>query len=159
MLKVAGELTDGTITAWTGPKTIADHIVATIAGAAAGAGRPAPEVIAVGLVSVTSDAARTRQQIAERFGAAGQMPSYRAMLDREGVDSVADLMIAGDETAVERELQRYADAGATELLAYVVGSPEEQARTMALLASLSRAGLRDRCERGVASGAPRSRLP
>jgi F420-dependent oxidoreductase-like protein len=138
MLKIAGELTDGTITAWTGPKTIAEHIVPTINRAASAAGRPDPQVIASALVAVTHDPDGTRREISARFGMAGQAPSYRAMLDREGLAGVADLLIAGDEAAVERALRRYADAGATEIVAYAVGSAEEQGRTFDLLATLAR---------------------
>lgn len=151
MLKIAGELTDGTITAWTGPRTIADHIVPTITRAAITAGRPEPQVIASGLVSVTSDPDGTRRMTAERFGIAGQAPSYRAVLDREGVAGPADLLVAGDERVVERELGRFADAGTTEFLAYPVGSAEEQSRTVKLLASLARRRTRSI----VSSGADR----
>jgi F420-dependent oxidoreductase-like protein len=140
MLKIAGELTDGTITAWTGPKTVADHIVPTIVGAAKVAGRPDPQIVANGLVSVTSDPDGARGLVAERFGMAGQAPSYRAMLDREGVADPADLAIVGDEATVARQLQQYADAGVTEFLAYPFGSPEERARTIDLLAALARSG-------------------
>jgi F420-dependent oxidoreductase-like protein len=142
MLKIAGELTDGTITAWAGPKTLAEHIVPTLFRAASAAGRPDPEVVAAVLISVTGDPAGARRAVAERLGMAGQLPSYRAMLDREGVAGPADLLIAGDEPTVERELRRYADAGTTEVVAYAVGSPEEQARSLALLSDLARSGAR-----------------
>jgi F420-dependent oxidoreductase-like protein len=141
MLRLAGELTDGTITAWTGPATIAGYIVPTITKAAADAGRPAPRVVAGVLVQVTSDADAARVRIAERFARAGQTPSYRAMLDREGAANPEDLLVAGDESAVARELRRYVDAGATELLAFPVGPDEERARTVTLLGDLARSGL------------------
>jgi len=140
MLGLAGELADGTVTAFTGPRALADHVVPAITRAAAAAGRPAPRVVAGASICVTTDAAAARAGFAERFGFFGEIPSYRAMLDREGVAGVADVAIAGDETAVERELRRYADAGATELVASLFGSAEEQARTMTLLAALARSG-------------------
>jgi hypothetical protein len=71
---------------------------------------------------------------------AGETPSSRAMLDREGAAGPEDVVVAGDEAAVERELRRYLDAGATEILAMPFGAAEEQARTLALLADLNRAG-------------------
>jgi F420-dependent oxidoreductase-like protein len=138
MLRLAGEMTDGTITAWTGPATIAEYIVPTITSAAAAAGRPDPRVIAGVLVHVTEDAEAARERIAERFAAAGTAPSYRTMLDREGLSHPLDLLAAGDETAVERELRRYVDAGATELLVFPVGPDEDRARTVALLRELAR---------------------
>jgi F420-dependent oxidoreductase-like protein len=137
MLQLAGEFTDGTITAWTGPSTIADYIVPTISRAATAAGRPAPRVIAGVLVHVTPDAAAARARLAGSFATAAATPSYRAMLDREGVANPIDLLAAGDEAAVERELRRYLDAGATEILAFPVGPDEERARTLALLADLA----------------------
>ncbi len=141
MLRLAGELSDGTITAWTGPATIADYIVPTISEAASAAGRPAPRVVAGVLVHVTPDAETARARIAERFAQAGETPSYRAMLDREGAANPEDLLVSGDELAVERELRRYVDAGATELLVFPVGPDEERARTVALLGDLARSGL------------------
>lgn len=79
-----------------------------------------------------------RQEIGAQFAQVGQAPSYGAMLEREGIENPADLLILGDETVVEREIQRYADAGATELIVHVTGSAAEQARTMNLLSALAR---------------------
>jgi len=85
MLELTGQVADGTVTWMTGPVTIASHIVPTIGAAASGAGRPAPRVV-VGLpVCVTSDVAAARERAARNFQMYGQLPSYRAMLDREGV--------------------------------------------------------------------------
>jgi F420-dependent oxidoreductase-like protein len=154
MLRLAGELSDGTITAWTGPVTLAQHIVPTITQAAAAAGRADPRVVAVVLVSVTADADAARAWIGERFGMAGQAPSYRAMLEREGAAGPEDVVVAGDETSVERALRRYAEAGATELVAIPFGSAEEQTRTFALLAARSRESEDRRQESGVVSRQP-----
>ncbi len=138
LLKIAGELSDGTITAWTGPATIASHIVPTISRAAEAAGRPDPQIVASGLVMLTNDPDVARRQVHEHFGMVGQAPSYRAMLDREKVASPADLAILGDDETVVRELRRYADAGVTEFLAYPIGSDDERSRTIDLLVGLAR---------------------
>src|SRR4051812_7956635 len=45
MLKLAGSLTDGTITWMTGPQTLADHTVPTISAAAAEAGNGEPRIV------------------------------------------------------------------------------------------------------------------
>ena len=140
MLRIAGELADGTVTTLTGPRGIAGHVVPTISRAAADAGRPSPRVVAEALVSVTADEDGTRAWFAERFGFLARMPSYRATLDREGVAGYADIAIVGDEAAVERELRRYADAGATELIACPFGPEADRARTVEVLATLARAG-------------------
>ena len=68
----------------TGPRTLAEHVVPTISKAATAAGRPAPRVIASLQVCVTDDPETARERIAEQFAVAGQVPEYRAVLDREG---------------------------------------------------------------------------
>jgi F420-dependent oxidoreductase-like protein len=137
MLRIAGELTDGTVATWTGVRTVGDHIVPTLHAAAAGAGRPEPEVVVSLPVAVTDDAAAARAWVGERFGMANDTPSYRAMLDREGASTVDQVVIAGDEGDVERQFGRFADAGATELIAVPYGDPAQVARTLALLADLA----------------------
>lgn len=140
MLRLAGELADGTVTAWTGPRTIAGHIAPRINEAAAAAGRPRPRIVAGVLVNVTDEPAAARQSVAERFGGSGNLPSYRAVMDIEGVTGGADLLVAGDEAEVAAGLRAYQEAGATELVAFFTGPEEERPRTEALLASLASAG-------------------
>ncbi|MEV6741317.1 LLM class F420-dependent oxidoreductase [Streptomyces sp. NPDC051104] len=137
MLRLAGEMTDGTVTLFTGPRTIANHVVPTITRAASEAGRPAPRIV-VGLAVCVSDDAPARRELLGAIYAAvgtGGEPSYRSMLDREGVATAVDVAIIGDETTVERELRRYADAGATEFMTTLFGTEEENARTLELIAS------------------------
>ncbi len=141
MLRTAGELADGTVTTWTGPATLADHIVPTITRAARAAGRPDPRVVALTFVCVTSEADARRAWVAQRFAMVGQLPSYRAVLDREGLDGPGDTVILGDEASVERQIRRLASAGVTELVALPIGSAQEQATTTELLVGLNtRAG-------------------
>ncbi|MGZ4713367.1 MAG: LLM class F420-dependent oxidoreductase [Acidimicrobiia bacterium] len=137
MLKLAGRVADGTVTWMTGPATLADHVVPTITGAAADAGRPAPRV-AVGLpVCVTDDVDGTRARAAQLFSVYGFLPSYRAMLDREGAEGPADVAIVGDEAAVAAGIRRVAEAGATDFSAAEFAvTPDERSRTRALLRSL-----------------------
>ena len=137
MLRIAGELTDGTVVTWTGVRTLESHIVPTITAAAEGAGRPEPGVVLSVCIAVTADPDGARTWVAERFGAADDLPSYRAMLDREGVRSATDLLVAGDEATVERGLRRLADAGVTEFIAAPVGDAAQVGRTLAFLGGLS----------------------
>jgi alkanesulfonate monooxygenase SsuD/methylene tetrahydromethanopterin reductase-like flavin-dependent oxidoreductase (luciferase family) len=68
------------------------------------------------------------------------LPSYRAMLDREGAGGPADVAIVGDESAVGEQLEHIADAGATDFLAVpfrVEGDPGAIERTRALLVRLA----------------------
>ncbi|ACZ91595.1 LLM class F420-dependent oxidoreductase [Streptosporangium roseum] len=136
MLRVAGELADGTVTVWAGPETIADHIGPGITRAASEAGRPAPRIVATVLASVTADPDGVRRQVDEQVGFAGRFPSYRALLDRQGKSGVHETVIAGDEAVVARAFRQYAEAGATELLVSPLGGEREQERTLELLASL-----------------------
>jgi F420-dependent oxidoreductase-like protein len=138
MLKLAGRMTDGTITWMVGPKTLANHVVPTITAAAVSAGRPSPR-IAVGLpVCVTADVDGAKERAARLFAVYNHLPSYRAMLDREGAAAPADVAIVGDEDTVAAGLAQLADEGATDLTAAIFGSGEERQRTMALLSDMAR---------------------
>ncbi len=137
MLHVAGRLADGTVLWMVGPKTLADHIVPTITETASQAGRTAPRVV-VGLpVSVTADVDASRQRAARGFAIYDQLPSYKAMLDREGVSGPADVAIVGDEEVVAAALRQLFDLGATEVAAAIFGSSEERARTIEVLKGLA----------------------
>jgi 5,10-methylenetetrahydromethanopterin reductase len=136
MLKLAGTVTDGTMTWMTGPATIAAHTVPTITAAAEAAGRPAPTIATSLPVCVTSDIDAARQRAAQDFQVYGFLPSYRAMLDREGAEGPADVAIVGDEGTVEKQVRALADAGVTEYIASIFGSREERAQTRALLKSM-----------------------
>lgn len=136
MLKLAGAVADGTVTWMAGPATIRDHIAPSINAAAAAAGRPAPR-IAVGLpVQVTDDPAGARAAAAKTFAVYGQLPSYRAMLDREGAAGPADVAIVGDADTVRAQVRALAETGATEFVASPFGGATAAARTVEVLASL-----------------------
>jgi 5,10-methylenetetrahydromethanopterin reductase len=136
MLELAGGSADGTVTWMTGPRTIESHIVPSITRAAERAGRPRPRV-GVGLpICVTSDADGARARAGRIFELYGSLPSYRAMLDREGVAGPADVAMVGDEAAVRGQVEHLDEIGATDLVANIYGSPEERVRTEALLRSL-----------------------
>jgi F420-dependent oxidoreductase-like protein len=134
MLRIAGELADGTVTVWTGPAGIADYVRPALTRAATG--RPDPRLVSVVLASVTADPDGVIEQTAAALAPTSDLPSYRALLDRQGLSSTADLLVAGDESTVAKRLREYADAGATEILVSPFGSADDQARTLALLSSL-----------------------
>ena len=137
MLKLAGSMTDGTITWMTGHQTIEQHIVPALGRAAADAGRPSPRVVAGVPVAITSDVDGAKQMINEALQVYGTLPSYRAMLDREGAAAPADVAVVGDEKAVRAGIQRYADAGVTDFQANVTARGAEAAATRELLKSLA----------------------
>ena len=130
MLETAGQLTGGTMTSWVGPDLVESYIRPTIDRAATAAGRPQPQVVAAACIALTDDPDVTREWIRERFGAAGDMPAYRAVLDRGGKAGPEDTAVLGDESAVAKEIQRFADAGTTEFVFCPVGTPEEYERTV-----------------------------
>jgi F420-dependent oxidoreductase-like protein len=140
MLKIAGELSEGTITWMVGPQTLKNHITPKITSAASAAGRPAPRICVGVPVCVTDNPAEARSRAAETFQGYGALSSYRKMLALEGTSEPADVAVVGDEDSVQRQLRDYADGGATDLLAVVFpGDPDEAAstaRTRALLKSL-----------------------
>lgn len=142
MLALAGREADGTITWMTGERTIRDHTAPRIREAAAAAGRPEPRIV-VGLpVAVTKEVASARESAGRQFEIYGSLPSYRAMLDREGAAGPSDVVIAGDESAVGEALGRLAEAGATDFLSVpfaVAADPDAFTRTRDFLARRARA--------------------
>ena len=137
MLRLAGEVADGTVTWMTGAATVEAHIVPTITEAAERVGRPRPRVAVALPVCVTNDAEAARQRAGQMFSIYGQLPSYRAMLDREGAGGPQDVAVVGSEEEVTRQLARVADAGASDMIAGIFGSRPERDRTLELISSLA----------------------
>ena len=136
MLKLAGRYADGTVTWMTGPRTVNDLTAPTIKDAAEQAGRPKPAVIAAVPVCLTGDVDAARARAAKEYVIYGQVPSYRAMLDHEGLGGPEDLALIGDRDVISAGLQRFADAGATTVVANPFGSAEQVAATRAAVAEL-----------------------
>lgn len=136
LLKVTGRLCDGTITWMTGPNTIRDLTVPTMRQAAEEVGRPAPEIVSGFPICVTDAVDAARERAARSFAIYGKLPSYRAMLDREGYDGPADLALVGGEDEVTERIHHLASVGVTTFAASPFGAREERARTNELLRSL-----------------------
>ena len=134
MLRVAGRRTDGTILWCVGPKTIRTHIAPVIEEAASAAGRPRPSIVCSIPVWVTDDPAPARQFLASVLADYATLPSYRAMMDIEGVEGLGDLSIVGGEDFVRESIAEVERAGATDFTPVPMGgNPDETARTMAVL--------------------------
>lgn len=135
MLKIAGSRTSGTILWCVGPRTLESQIVPKINEAAAAADREQPRVVCSLPVAVTDNPDATRQFVGTILKDYATLPSYRAMLDIEGVHGVEEISLIGSEDEVREGLGVIAEAGATDFTAVVVaGGPDERARTMAVLA-------------------------
>jgi F420-dependent oxidoreductase-like protein len=137
LLRLAGEQADGTILWMTGPATVRDHIAPTIKAAASAAGRPDPRIVCILPVCVTSDPDAARERAARVFAIYEQLPSYRAMLDREGAAGVADITLAGDEDTVRSQIAGLAEAGVTDFVAGEYARGEDASRTRAFLRKLA----------------------
>jgi F420-dependent oxidoreductase-like protein len=136
MLEMAGSVADGTITWMVGPKTLGSHIVPSITAAAEKAGKPGPRVVVALPVAVTDTPDEARELAGNVFSIYNGLPSYRAMLDKEGAEGPSDVAIVGDEATVRAKIDDVVSEGATEFVAVTF---HEQERTKALLADLARA--------------------
>jgi F420-dependent oxidoreductase-like protein len=141
MVQVACELADGVVTWLAGPRTLDGDIVPELNRAAADAGRTQPRVVAAVQVAVCKDADAGRATAEQIFARYGGLENYQRLLAREGVASPGALAIVGTESAVERQLRRYADVGTTELWPTVFPVGDDAAasvkRTRALLDELA----------------------
>jgi hypothetical protein len=126
-------------------RAIGEHVVPRVTKAAAGAGRPAPRVVAGVPVALCGndevDAARDRAN--QALGHAEYSPNYQRLLEHGDATDVGDLLAAGDEAAVLARLCSFRDAGVTDLAVRVLplGSDrdariESKRRTLALLSSM-----------------------
>ena len=138
MLELAGALADGTVLWMTGPRTIAEHIVPTINAAAATAGRPAPRVVCSLPVVVTDDVEGARARVNETFAIYATLPSYAAMLEREGASAPADVAIIGTRDVVVDQLRGLADVGVSEFSAVASGTPAEREAALAAVLDYDR---------------------
>ena len=114
MLELAGRVATGTHVGQCGPRTVAEHTAPTINAAAESAGRPAPRIISLVNLCV-GEPASIRAAASEHAAFYGALPSYRAMLTREGLSDPADLILAGSMDEIADGLAAYVDAGVTDL--------------------------------------------
>jgi len=141
MRRLAGRLAHGSITWMTGPRTLEELIVPDVRKAAEEAGRPAPRIVAGFPVCLTDDPDGARKLAGKLFSVYGTLPSYRAMLDHEGVEGPGDIAIVGGEREIEAQVMRLASAGVTDWNANVFPhGPDREAsarRTTEFLSELA----------------------
>ncbi|MFE7313622.1 LLM class F420-dependent oxidoreductase [Streptomyces sp. NPDC057555] len=139
-LRVSGELADGILPYLAGPRALAEHIVPAVTAAAEAAGRPAPRIVALVPGVVTDDVEAVRATFTENLAFYEQIPSYARVIGLSGGRRAGDIAVIGDEEKVAAEVQRYRDAGATEVvfsLSEITGDTDRR-RTWKLLGELAR---------------------
>jgi 5,10-methylenetetrahydromethanopterin reductase len=138
LLEIAGSRTDGSILWLSGPRTVDEHIRPALEAAATAAGRPAPRIVASVPMCVTDDPDRVRDLISVLFASYDDLPSYRGVMDREGVAGPAGVSLVGDEAAVRAGVRRFAEAGTTDFAPVELGTNDDESRrTRALLVELA----------------------
>jgi len=117
MLRIAGEMTDGTILWMADERAIAEHVVPRITKAASDAGRPAPRVVAGVPVALCADHEidAAREYANKVLGHAEYSPNYQRLLEHGDATDVGDMLAGGDESTIVKRLERFRDAGATDL--------------------------------------------
>ncbi|SEO49645.1 LLM class flavin-dependent oxidoreductase [Trujillonella endophytica] len=134
MVALAVELGSGVVTWSAGEATLRDVVGAAVRGS----GRTGVRVVAALPVTVTDDEAAARGHVQRRLGANDRFPSYRKVLEREGVAGVADLAVVGTAAQVRDRLAGFAGLGVTDFAAHVTGPDAATVEaTWALLADLA----------------------
>ncbi len=137
MLRLCGRLSDGTITWMGGVDFLRDVAIPTMSESAARAGRAAPRFVAMVPILLDDDVDRGRETINETFKTYGQIPSYRATLDRGGAAMPADVAVVGDESALTRGIDAFAAVGVTDFVAVVPRLAARADATTQLLGELA----------------------
>jgi F420-dependent oxidoreductase-like protein len=138
MLRLAGERADGTVTWMTGISTIASYVAPRLGEAAAKVGRPSPRIVVALPVCLTDNPARASALIDQELAIYPSLPSYKAMLDKEGVASASAIGLLGSAEQIIDGIGLLGDAGGTELIAGVGGSQAEREATVEFLGGLAR---------------------
>ncbi|MHB8575320.1 MAG: LLM class F420-dependent oxidoreductase, partial [Dehalococcoidia bacterium] len=88
------------------------------------------------------DPAAARETANSVFQVYGQLPSYRATLDRGGAGGPGDVAVVGNEADIETQIRAFADAGVTDFVANVFApAGVDPRRSEELLVDLARRGL------------------
>ncbi len=117
MLALAAARTEGTILAWTGPRTIAEHVRPIIGDGL---------ISAVVWVCVTDDPDGARARLGRQLAGYRTLPSYQAMSERERVADMMDLLVIGNADEVRAEFARYGAASADEIAIILQGTRAER---------------------------------
>ena len=138
MLELAGTVADGTLLWMTGRDTIAGHIAPTIRAAAQRAGRDEPRIVCSLPIAVTTDVAGAAERINAAYAIYATLPSYAAMLEREGATDPAGVSLIGSKEQVLDALHQLDEAGVTEFSGAPSGTKEESEGALEALLDFQR---------------------
>jgi F420-dependent oxidoreductase-like protein len=139
MLRLAGEMADGTVLWMTTAKAIRDHIAPRIRSAAVRAGRPDPMIVCSLPIGLTNAPDEARDNANKQLAMYGTLPSYRAMLDESGLAGPGEAGIFGDEAALDRGLRELEEAGVSHFNASAFpAGPGSMERTREYMAARAR---------------------
>ena len=144
LLKVTGELADGTTTFFCGPKYLEGTGIPTITKAAQAAGRPAPRIMTGFPIALTKETDSARESCAKVWEIYSHIKSYRQVIAREGASGPADLAIVGDEEDVRMQLKRLEAIGVTDFNGAILPVPQDTdapSRTYEFLKDVAKNGL------------------
>ena len=135
MLALAGSVADGTSLWMTGPDTIESYIAPALREASERAGREqAARIVAAFPIAITDDPDDARQRVGKMLANYSPIPSYRAMLDREGAAGPEDVAILGDESVLDEALDRLEAMGVSDFSASIMPvDPDAEGHTAAYL--------------------------
>jgi alkanesulfonate monooxygenase SsuD/methylene tetrahydromethanopterin reductase-like flavin-dependent oxidoreductase (luciferase family) len=103
-------------------------VVPTITKAATSAGRPAPRVMAGVPVCLCRDdevdaaIERTNRTLSEVVAS----PNYVRLMEYGDAESIGDVLVCGGESAMEKRMRRFAEAGVTDLNCRIVPLGEDR---------------------------------
>ncbi len=138
MLELAGTVADGTLLWMTGRRTIATHVAPTIRSAAQRAGRDEPRIVCSLPIAVTTDVTGAAERINTDYAVYATLPSYAAMLEREGATDPADVSLIGSKEQVLDALHQLGEAGVTEFSGAPSGTREESEGALEALLDFQR---------------------
>jgi 5,10-methylenetetrahydromethanopterin reductase len=141
MLKLAGELADGTILWLTDEHALTTHVVPRITTAAEAAGRPRPRIVSCMPTAVCDDEAEGRERAAQVYATYRAIPTYERILDRGSGQGPEDVVLVGTEATIVARLERWAELGVTDVVFAPFPLAGDRAgslaRTREMLASLA----------------------
>jgi len=135
LLRVAAELTDGTVLWMGNARSVETHVRPLLDKTA-----PGKRIVAGLPIAVHDDVAEARAAADQLFAMYGTLPNYRRILDIGGAAGPAEAAIVGDEESVAAQVAALFDAGVDDFWAapFPVGADRgaSRARTHALLKDL-----------------------